>query len=359
MTARQLRAPAGIPSTQSRIAATGTPGKDNRTAQTAAPPFVIQLGAARSKCQAAPSADLTASWSGALQDVVHELRGPFAAGSVPVTFGIQLRGNGGHGQAAPLRRLAAQLPHSVDDGLFGRECPVGFDAFDAFAAVALPVTSRTQLQHEDALLEFRDGAEHLADQSTGRVVIGAGQVDAISGEDASTNLGELPDDDFLHHQVTSQPVGALNDDGADAVRFEAVQKGRKPGTIGKFGGSRHAQVCVFLHEYQTSALSVTTDRLALPLRAVAIGLPFTANPHIAHGFRRHMTNDSKELFVEINRFHEASMKKKTGKKATRPLLTTAQLGKLQAGLEILRQLLDRDQVLRDRIRDEALAAQRN
>jgi hypothetical protein len=72
-----------------------------------------------------------------------------------------------------------------------------------------------------------------------------------------------------------------------------------------------------------------------------------------------MTNYSKELFVKVNRFHEASMKKKTGKKAGAPLLNKRQVAKLQGGLQVLRQLLDRDQQARDEIRTAALDAARN
>jgi hypothetical protein len=62
--------------------------------------------------------------------------------------------------------------------------------------------------------ELGDGAEYLANEAAGTVVVTARQVHAIAGEDAAASLRELAHDDFLHHQVTRQTVRALHDDHA-------------------------------------------------------------------------------------------------------------------------------------------------
>jgi hypothetical protein len=221
------------------------------------------------------------------QDVLHHLRRPFAAGPVPVTFGVQPRSDSRHRQALALRRPLAELLHSVDDGLLPSVVAVGLAAFDALAAGAFALTGGPQLEDDDVLLELSDGAEHLPDQNAGRLVVGAGQVDAVSSENASADLRKLVEDYLLHHQVAGQAVGALDDDGADAVRFEAIHKRSQPRTIGKLSCAGYAEVGVFLDERQPGALGVTGNSEALSLRPVAVGLPFSTNPQITNGFRRH------------------------------------------------------------------------
>jgi hypothetical protein len=50
------------------------------------------------------------------------------------------------------------------------------------------------------VVEFRNGAKHLANQPARRIVT-ARQVDAISRQDAGANLGELAHDDLLNRQI--------------------------------------------------------------------------------------------------------------------------------------------------------------
>ena len=85
---------------------------------------------------------------------MNHLRGPLAAGAVPMALGVQLRGDRGNGGPTALRRFATQLTHAVDQGLFGREVSIRLHAFDAFAAGALPFTGGPQFQDDHALFEF-------------------------------------------------------------------------------------------------------------------------------------------------------------------------------------------------------------
>ena len=143
-----------------------------------------------------------------LEYVEHHLGRPLAAGAIPVTFGVQLDGDFREGRSMPLWRLLSESPHARHGRAFGREMSVGFDTFDALAAVALPLASRTQFQHQHVLLKFGDSAQDLPNQRACRIVVAARQVYAIARQDANADLLELPDDHFLNHQ-TDAPVDRL------------------------------------------------------------------------------------------------------------------------------------------------------
>ena len=83
--------------------------------------------------------------------------------------------------------------------------------------------------------------EHYAYEPTCRIVA-AGQVHTIGGQDTSTDLGKLANDDFLHHKVARKAVCALHDDGADAVALKTVQESGEAGTIRKFGRSADTEI---------------------------------------------------------------------------------------------------------------------
>ena len=76
----------------------------------------------------------------------------------------------------------------LDHVLLGWKVTIRLHAFDSLTAGALPFTRSAQLQDGHSLVKFAHCSKHLANQTARRVVPIVSEVNAISRQDASTDL---------------------------------------------------------------------------------------------------------------------------------------------------------------------------
>ena len=134
-------------------------------------------------------------------------------------FGIELRRDRSHRKTSGLCGFAPQLAHPGDHGAFGGKGTIRLRALHTLTSRATTLPRRSQLQNEDVLLEPCDRTKNLANEAACWIVA-AGEVYAVCGQDAGSDSRELPEDNFLDHQITSQPIGPFHDDGPHAVAFQ-------------------------------------------------------------------------------------------------------------------------------------------
>jgi hypothetical protein len=124
--------------------------------------------------------------------------------------------DGGNGEFATAIRVLPQVSHPVNDRSLGRVVSKRLHALDALAASAFPLPSGPELQHQNVLLELGNGSENLPNQPAGRIVA-AGQINAVTRKDSGSELRELPNNDFLNHQVSRDSIRSLYNDNSDAI----------------------------------------------------------------------------------------------------------------------------------------------
>jgi hypothetical protein len=95
--------------------------------------------------------------------------------------------------------------------------------FEPSLAVARPA----QLGHRRRLVELGDRAQHLAHQLGGRFVVEEA-IGAIGGNKVDAELPELNEPNLLHDEVAREPIGSLDDDSADDVALDPLEKAAAP-----------------------------------------------------------------------------------------------------------------------------------
>ncbi len=85
-----------------------------------------------------------------------------------------------------------------------------------------------ELQHQRRLLELGESAANLPDHLPGGIRSVVGYIDEttlVGGIEFDAAFDHLADQKLLNHQITSQPVHALNDDDVGVVSQEICQGG--------------------------------------------------------------------------------------------------------------------------------------
>src|SRR5687768_17268753 len=87
---------------------------------------------------------------------------------------------------------------------------------------SFPIPGTPELRDGHGLVEFSHCTEDLADEFRGwRVVLEGGGT--ISGNQLDAAPLEHGVPDLLHHEVTREATGGLDDDGPNAVPFDPLQ----------------------------------------------------------------------------------------------------------------------------------------
>ena len=146
---------------------------------------------------------------------------------------------------------------------------------EALAALALagrkplPLPRCRELCHEGRLLELRDGTEDLAHQDGSRRILDeegrcARRNDADAPRPQHVVAGEL------HHEVTGEAVGALDEDRPRAVAHQLLEHFGEAGSVVDRVRAAHRRVVERLYDLVSRRLRVGFDRRALALLAVLV-----------------------------------------------------------------------------------------
>jgi hypothetical protein len=172
-------------------------------------------------------------------------------------------------RAASLCRLAAQLFHSRNDGLFGGEVAERLHPLHTFPLGALALPCGPELQHRHVLVELGDSPENLSNEASRRV-IRAGQVHAVSGQDLPTQFRKLTENDFLDHQIAGECAASTIPAGG---RSNCRRAGEAIGALDQY----RADILAFAEHVIGNGASLGTnasaqDRLALQRAPLPNGL---------------------------------------------------------------------------------------
>jgi hypothetical protein len=130
-----------------------------------------------------------------------------------MAFCVRLYGDSCYGRPTPLRRLPAELARALDDS---PALPRGVRTASLLlpvhrGRVSVPVRPAASARLGFSRIQLT-GPSTCSNEPTSGIVVVAGEIHAVGGEDSSSDSYERADGDFLHYQVARQPVGALRDD---------------------------------------------------------------------------------------------------------------------------------------------------
>ena len=128
----------------------------------------------------------------------------------------------------------------------------------------------TQLVDEPGFLVLSEGSGDLAHHLAAGIVA-CRQIVSAGGQKAHPAIDEQRDAEFLGHQLTSEAGGVLDDDRADAVVFDPVEKLGEARPILDRVRARNRRIVKLGDDLEAAPLGEAFDGVAWSFFAVLVG----------------------------------------------------------------------------------------